>query len=163
MSNVLINKSDFNVTVNKIGGRITNIEPITVRNQIREIRAIDDIPNVNNALKVDGATIVWNTNTSQYDIKLISDRPTLAVGNLYVSSVYANNSRGNPGEVLTTNGNTTYWSDPAGITDFDYYAGNNTLVILAGENVVFAAAVNAVNNFSVTGTLLFNIIDGGTY
>lgn len=163
MSNVLINKSDFNVTVNKVGGRISSIEPITVRNQIREIRTIDDIPTVNNALKVDGATVVWNATTGQYEIKLLADRPTLTVGNLYVNSVYANNSLGNPGEVLTTNGNTTYWADPAGITDFDYYASNNTLVIAAGESSVFTATINAVNNFSVTGTLLFNIIDGGSF
>jgi hypothetical protein len=163
MPNVLINKSDFNVTVTKTGGRITNIEPITVRNQIREIRTIDDIPTVNNALKADGATIVWNANTGQYDIKLLADRPTLTVGNLFVSSVYANNSRGNPGEVLTTNGNTTYWADPAGVTDFDYYSGNNTFVIAAGESSVFTAAISVVNNFSITGTFLFNTIDGGSY
>lgn len=163
MANALINKSDFSIKVTKTGGRITNIEPITVRNQIREIRTIDDIPTVNNALKVDGATIIWNANTGQYDIKLYNEDNLLSVENLYVQRVYANNILGNPGEVLTTNGNTTYWADPAGVTNFQYVSSNNTLLIAAGENSLFSATVNTVNSFTITGAFLFSTIDGGAY
>ncbi len=163
MSNALINKSDFSIKVTKTGGRITNIEPITVRNQIREIRSIDDIPGVNNALKVNGATLVWNANTGQYDIKLLTNFATANIANAYIASLYANGSPGQSGQSLLSNGSAIYWGEASSIEEFTYAAANNTLRILTTSNETYTASINSVNNFSVTGNLLFVAIDGGAY
>lgn len=164
MTNTLINKSDFNVTVNKIGGRISNIEPITVRNQIREIRSIDDIPNVNSSLKADGSTIFWNSNTGEYQVRPLTNLPLISANVAYITTLYANNSPGSAGQVLLSNGAGIYWGNDAGdITNFSYSSSNNTFTILSGPNSVFSASISTVNNFSVTGNLQFIAIDGGSY
>lgn len=111
MSNVFISKSDFTITVKKEGGRITSTAPMTVKNQIRELRGIDDFENVNTAQKQDGATFIYNATTGKYDVKLYNDDPLLNVQNLYVTTLWANNSRGSNGQVLFTNGNTIYWAN----------------------------------------------------
>jgi hypothetical protein len=111
MSNVFISKSDFTVTVRKKGGRITSTAPMTVKNQIREIRGIDSFDNVDTTQKQDGATFIYNATTGKYEVKLYNDDPLLNVQNLYVSTLWANNSRGSNGQVLFTNGNTIYWAN----------------------------------------------------
>ena len=58
MSNVFISKSDFTITVQKTGGRITSTAPMTVKNQIRELRSIEDFEDVNTTQKQDGATFI---------------------------------------------------------------------------------------------------------
>lgn len=159
----MISKSDFTITVNKVGGRILSTRPITVKNQIEEIRSIDDIPGVNTSLKVDGATIVYNATTGQYDVKPYNNDDLLQVANLYVTRIFANNSMGNDGQVLYTNGNTVLWGNSAAITSFTYNSNNNTLTIVTNNNQTFQATVNTVNNFTITGPFLFNTIDGGSY
>jgi hypothetical protein len=116
MSNVFISKSDFTITVQKNGGRITSTAPMTVKNQIRELRSIEDFEDVNTAQKQDGATFIYNANTGKYDVKLYNDDPFLNVQNLYVTTLWANNSRGTNGQVLLTNGNTAFWANSADIT-----------------------------------------------
>ena len=116
MSNVFISKSDFTITVQKTGGRITSTAPMTVKNQIRELRSIEDFEDVNTAQKQDGATFIYNAATGKYDIKLYNDDPLLNVQNLYVTTLWANNSRGTNGQVLLTNGNTAFWANSASIT-----------------------------------------------
>jgi hypothetical protein len=116
MSNVFISKSDFTITVKKEGGRITSTAPMTVKNQIRELRSIEDFDDVNTTQKQDGATFIYNATTGKYDVKLYNDDPLLNVQNLYVTTLWANNSRGTNGQVLLTNGNTTFWANSASIT-----------------------------------------------
>lgn len=115
MTNPLINKSSFTVKVNKTGSMLQSNRPITVKNQIEEIRSLEDIPGVNVTLKEDGATIVYNANTGKYDIKPYNYDAYLNVSNLYIQHLYANNSLGSNGQVLFTNGNTIYWAN--GVTN----------------------------------------------
>jgi hypothetical protein len=120
-ANVVFNTSEFNVKVNKQGGRLVSTTPITVKNQIQEIRSIDDVPKVNNALKVDGATLVYNSATGEFDIKLINVNVQNA-GTISITTLLANNSAGLDGQVLHSNGNTVYWANTqSGIIDCGFY------------------------------------------
>lgn len=101
----LASKSTFTATVQKIGGRVTTTDPITVKNQIQEIRSIDDIPGVNTSQRVDGASIFYNANTGEYDIK----SGFANVQSIYITSLFANGSAGQNGDSLLTNGSTIYW------------------------------------------------------
>lgn len=111
MANVVISKSDFTVQVNKTGGRLIATGPMTVKNQIQEIRTFDMLPGINAAAREDGATLIFNANTGQYDVKLYNNDNYLQVTNLHITRVFANNSLGSNGQVLFTNGDTTYWAN----------------------------------------------------
>jgi hypothetical protein len=122
-TDVVFNLSEFNIKVNKEGGRLISTTPITVKNQIQEIRAVDDIPKVNTALKADGATLIYNSATGYYDVKVF-DPAIVNVAILYVTTLVANNSVGSNGQILTSNGNTVYWADNYpfdGIIDGGFY------------------------------------------
>lgn len=144
MSNVFISKSDFTVTVRKEGGRITSTAPMTVKNQIRELRSIEDFDDVNVVNKTDGSMFIYNSATGKYDVKLYNDDPLLNVQNLYVSSLWANGSRGTNGQVLFTNGNTIYWAN--GVTKVT--AGTGLSGGGQGEEVVLS--VNAAYIATIT-------------
>ena len=178
MSNVFISKSDFTITVQKTGGRITSTAPMTVKNQIRELRSIEDFEDVNTTQKQDGATFIYNANTGKYEVKLYNDDPLLNVQNLYVTTLWANNSRGTNGQVLLSNGNTTFWANSASITvnnaifaygkreenlsvNFATFAGNSNFAS-AANNSTFAygkreenlsvnfATFSGTSNFAIT-------------
>lgn len=160
---IMAPKSTFRATVQKVGGRVQAIDPITVKNQIREIRNIDDIPGVNGALRTDGAVLIWNANTEEYDVRLLTDLITANIATAYITSLYANGSPGLSGQTLLSNGSAIYWGAASGIEEFTYAAGNNTLRILTSTNESYTASINSVNNFTVTGNLAFVAIDGGNY
>ena len=149
MSNVMISKSDFTITVKKDGGRITSTGPITVKNQIEEIRSLDDIPGVNTALKTDGATIVYNAATGQYDVKSYNEDPYLEVTDLYIERLHANNSLGTNGQVLFTNGNTAYWAN--GVTKIT--AGPGITGGGTGENVLISVNTAFIATITSNNTL----------
>jgi hypothetical protein len=107
----LSSKSTFTTTVQKVGDRVSTSAPITVKNQIRELRNIDDFENVDVSQKQDGATFIYNSATGKYEVKLYNNDPLLNVQNLYVTTLWANNSRGSNGQTLFTNGNTIYWAN----------------------------------------------------
>ena len=153
MSNVMISKSDFTVTVKKDGGRILSTAPITVKNQIREIRGIDDFDNVDTSQKQDGATFVYNATTGKYEVKLYNDDPLLNVQNLYVTTLWANNSRGLTGQTLFTNGNTIYWAN--GITKVTagtgLTGGGVGDEVLLSVNSAYIATITANNTLFAYG------------
>ena len=144
MSNVMISKSDFTITVKKEGGRIFSTAPVTVKNQIRELRSIEDFDDVNVVNKTDGSMFIYNSATGKYEVKLYNDDPLLNVQNLYVSTLWANNSRGTNGQVLFTNGNTIYWAN--GVTKVT--AGTGLSGGGQGEEVVLS--VNAAYIATIT-------------
>lgn len=156
-------RSTFISTVQKFGGRVTSIDPIIVKNQIREIRNIDDIPGINGDGKVDGASIIWNANTQQYDVKLLSEFPTANIGTATITTLIANSTPGEPGQVLISNGTTVYWGDSTGIDDFTYESSTNTLKIIGSDSQEFVTSIDQVNNFTITGDFDFHTIDGGEY
>ena len=160
---IMAPKSTFRATVQKVGGRVQAIDPITVKNQIREIRSVEDIPGVNAALRTDGAVLVFNANTEEYDVRLLTNLTTVNVATAYITSLYANGSPGQSGQTLLSNGSAIYWGSASSIREFTYAAGNNTLRISTSTNETYTASINSVNNFTVTGNLVFVAIDGGNY
>ena len=144
MSNVFTSKSDFTITVRKEGGRITSTAPMTVKNQIRELRSIEDFDDVNVVNKQEGSMFIYNSATGKYDVKLYNDDPLLNVQNLYVTTLWANSSRGSNGQVLFTNGNTIYWAN--GVTKV--IAGTGLTGGGQGEEVILS--VNAAYIATIT-------------
>lgn len=120
MSNVMIQKSEFTINVSKRGGKILAVDPITVKNQIQEIKSIDDLPGVNKSGRVDGATFVYNANTNEYDVKQISVLSNLDVSNITLHKVWANGSSGAEDQVLASNGTQVWWQNAVTTV----YAGN---------------------------------------
>lgn len=60
------------VAVTKSGGRLDVAAPgVTLKNQINEIRSIEDIADVVETNVVDGATIVYNAALDKYEVKPI--------------------------------------------------------------------------------------------
>lgn len=57
--------------VDNNNGRLSAAQPVTVKNQIQEIRSIQDLPDVDEVNVVDGATLVYNSATDKYEVKLI--------------------------------------------------------------------------------------------
>ena len=148
MSNVFVSKSDFTITVRKEGGRITSTAPMTVKNQIRELRSIEDFDDVNSTSRQDGATFIYNATTGKYDIKLYNEDPLLNVQNLYVTTLWANNSRGANGQVLFTNGNTIFWAN--GVTKViagtGLSGGGQGEEVLLSVNAAYIATITANNS-----------------
>lgn len=50
-------------------GRLSSAAPITLKNQIQEIRSIEDIADVIETDVTDGATLVYNSETDKYEVR----------------------------------------------------------------------------------------------
>lgn len=50
-------------------GRLSSAAPITLKNQIHEIRSIEDIADVVETDVTDGATLVYNSETDKYEVR----------------------------------------------------------------------------------------------
>ena len=61
-----------NVKVNNLGGTLTTSSTITLKNQVVEINSIQDIADVDEIDVVDGATLIYNSVTDKYEIKLLN-------------------------------------------------------------------------------------------
>lgn len=140
----LASKSTFTATVQKIGGRVTATDPITVKNQIQEIRSIDDIPGVNTANRVDGASLFYNANTGEYDVK----SGFANVQSIYITSLFANGSAGLNGQSLLTNGNTVFWG-PVQISNNATFAYGKREADLSVNFALFSGN----SNFAFTSNL----------
>jgi hypothetical protein len=57
------------VTVDNNGGILTNTSGITLKNQLREIHSIQDIPDVSEVNIVNGATLVYNSSSDLYEVR----------------------------------------------------------------------------------------------
>jgi len=60
------------VKVNNIGGTLTPSSPITLKNQVTELTSIENIADVDEVNVTNGATIVYNSSRSLYEIKPLS-------------------------------------------------------------------------------------------
>jgi hypothetical protein len=60
------------VKVNNIGGTLTSSSPITLKNQVTEIRSIEDIGDVDEINVTNGATLIYNSSRNKYEIKPLS-------------------------------------------------------------------------------------------
>lgn len=148
--NVTLSRSNFDITVKKIDGKITVTDPITVKNQISEIRSIADIPNVNAVSVVDGSTIIYNSNNQLYEIRPLDRLTNLTVSNtLILNHVNANGSIGASGDVLASNGSYVYWTPLSSDNIQSVIAGNglsgggNSGVVTLSVNTSFIATLAA--------------------
>jgi len=115
MSDPILTRSNFNVTVSKRDDRLQITSPITVKNQIQEVRSIDQL-GLNITNRVDGSFIIYNANTDKYDVRppyiftaagygltsnnthyyvnsktgLIANTSGLFVNSAYIATVYVN-------------------------------------------------------------------------
>lgn len=61
------------VKVRQINGSLQSTSTsISLRNQVMEIRSIEDLPDVNEVSAVDGAVLTYNANTDKYDVAPIT-------------------------------------------------------------------------------------------
>jgi hypothetical protein len=66
------NVSNSIIAVTKTDGRLTSTSPaVTIKNQINEIRSIEDLGDVVETNVVDGATLVYNSSLDKYEVKPI--------------------------------------------------------------------------------------------
>ena len=71
----------LNAKITKITGvqaKVTNnagvlsaVAPLTLKNQIQEIRSIEDIGDVDDINVATGSTLVYNSTTDKYEIKML--------------------------------------------------------------------------------------------
>ena len=50
-------------------GRLSSAAPITLKNQVQEIRSIEDIADVAEVDVTDGATLIYNSETDKYEVR----------------------------------------------------------------------------------------------
>jgi len=55
--------------ITNTNGRLSSAAPITLKNQIQEIRSIEDIADVSEVSVTDGATLVYNSETDKYEVR----------------------------------------------------------------------------------------------
>lgn len=61
-----------NIKVNTTGSILQTTTPITLKNQVSEIRSIEDIADVAEIEVVEGATLVYNPTNDKYEVKQIT-------------------------------------------------------------------------------------------
>ena len=52
-------------------GVLSTVAPLTLKNQIQEIRSIEDIGDVDDINVATGSTLVYNSTTDKYEIKML--------------------------------------------------------------------------------------------
>ena len=52
-------------------GRLSSAAPITLKNQVQEIRSIEDILDVSEVDVSNGATLIYNSQNDKYEVKQI--------------------------------------------------------------------------------------------
>ena len=65
----MANSTRMVAKINNNSGRLTAAAPITLRNQVQEIRSIEDIADVAEVDVSNGATLVYNSQTDKYEVK----------------------------------------------------------------------------------------------
>ena len=61
--------TSFVAKVEKSNDRLSTNTPITIKNQVQEIRSIEDIADVTEINVTDGATLVYNSETDKYEVR----------------------------------------------------------------------------------------------
>lgn len=68
--NAKINQTTrFVAKVETSGDRLSTTTPITIKNQVQEIRSIEDISDVDEVNVVTGATLVYNSLNDKYEVR----------------------------------------------------------------------------------------------
>lgn len=64
--------SNTHVTMNKNGESLTTTSPVVLKNQVTELRSIEDISDVSEVNVVTGATIVYNSANDKYEVRKLT-------------------------------------------------------------------------------------------
>jgi hypothetical protein len=62
----------LNVKLTNTGGSLQSATPITLKNQVSEIKSIEDIRDVSEVEVVAGATLVYNSQNDKYEVRKIN-------------------------------------------------------------------------------------------
>ena len=65
----MVGKSRLVAKITNNSGRLSSAAPITLKNQVQEIRSIEDIADVVETDVTDGATLVYNSETDKYEVR----------------------------------------------------------------------------------------------
>jgi hypothetical protein len=105
--------SRFVIKADDTQGRLLVEDPLTIKNSVNDVNPIrlTQLIDVNSAILVDGATLIYNGNTQFFETRLLTEFEDLTIDNLTVSAISANGSVGAAGQVLLSNGTTVYWGD----------------------------------------------------
>ena len=71
MRAILARSTTQNVRVNNTGSGLLTPTSITLKNQIAEIKSIEDFPDVEEVNVTSGATLIYNSSNDKYQIRLI--------------------------------------------------------------------------------------------
>ena len=64
-----VNLSNTVVRINNNNGSLNSTAPVVLKNQITQLRSIEDIGDVVETNVTDGATIVYNASLDKYEVK----------------------------------------------------------------------------------------------
>ena len=67
-----VNLSNTVVRVNNRNGSLNSTAPIVLKNQITQLRSIEDIGDVIETDVTDGATIIYNSTLDKYEVKQLN-------------------------------------------------------------------------------------------
>lgn len=72
MANTIGQFSSLKITVSNKGGRIQPATTATVKNQIQEVRSIEDLADVSEVAIETGATLIYNSSNDKYEIRKLA-------------------------------------------------------------------------------------------
>lgn len=61
--------SNTRIIINKNGESLTTTSPVVLKNQVTELRSIEDISDVSEVDVVSGATIIYNSTNDKYEVR----------------------------------------------------------------------------------------------
>jgi hypothetical protein len=65
----IVQNTSMVARVNTTGDSLSSAKPVTLKNQVKEIRSIEDFGNVEGVDIVTGATLVYNSENDKYEIR----------------------------------------------------------------------------------------------
>ena len=69
----------LNLKLTNSGGSLQSSTPITLKNQVSEIKSIEDIRDVSEVEVVAGATLVYNSQNDKYEVRKITSEDIGAI------------------------------------------------------------------------------------
>jgi hypothetical protein len=65
----IVQNTSMVARVNTTGDSLSSARPVTLKNQVKEIRSIEDFGDVEEVNVVTGATLVYNAITDKYEVR----------------------------------------------------------------------------------------------